>query len=108
MLCFLLFKPETDYLHFTKSAAGACHKMSPISVFEHTGSSAEMCGSSLCCCSGDMVSTDSFQAPLLCGLFFTASQLAAAGDAEAASKPLLKENWQLDKHILGCIWVKGQ
>lgn len=55
-----------------------------------------------------MLSTDGFQAALLCGLFFTASQLAAAGDAEAASKPLLKENCQLDKQVLGCMWVKGQ
>lgn len=86
MLCFSSPKPKINYLHIRKPAAGACHKVSHVSVFEHTGSSAQMCGSCLCCRLGNTLSTDGFRAPLLCGLFFTASQPAAAGDAEAPQK----------------------
>lgn len=60
---FFSSKPKIDYLHIAKSAAGAYHKISHVSVFEHTGSSAQMCTSSLCCCSGNALSTDGFRAP---------------------------------------------
>lgn len=80
MLCFFSSKPKTDYLHITNSAAGAYHKRSHVSVFEHTGSSAQMW------CLGNALITDGFQAPLLCGLVFTALQLAPAGDAEAPQR----------------------
>lgn len=80
MLCFFLSKPKTDYLHIANSAAGAYHNRSHVSVFEHTGSSAQMC------CLGNALITDGFQAPLLCGLVFPASKPAPAGDAEAPQR----------------------
>lgn len=76
-------------MHTKKSAAGAYQKMSHVSVFEHRSSSgcvAQMCGSSPCCCLVNTHSIGGFQTALLCGLFFSVSQLAAAGDAEAPQR----------------------
>lgn len=65
LLFFFAFKPRIGYLHVVKSAAGAYHKMSHGSVFEHTGSSVQMCRSSLGCYLGNALRAGSIQAPLL-------------------------------------------
>lgn len=52
----------------------------------------QMCGSSACCCLVNALGIGGFQAVLPCGLFFSASQLAAAGDVEA---PQRQENQEL-------------
>lgn len=77
---------KAECLHTRKSAAGAYQKMSHVSMFKHRKLLGMAVCLQSCCCLVKAFSTIGFQAGLLGGLIFTASQLAAAGNAEAPQR----------------------